>query len=175
MIAKDTRKSFIGIEMSQSDLFRRFPPIGYVCQHHRKPATQSLDEMEFEKGIWGHSLYGDLDELKACIDNGKYTVDQRDCAGYTALHYAARNNHLDICEYLVKKGADVNAVTRAGKASALHRAASTGRKEIVLSLLHKGANPDLEDADGKTALRRALDNNHMDIADILELFQPSPL
>lgn len=44
-----------------------------------------------------------------------------DKSGYTALHYASRNGHLDMCKLLVGKGANVNALTKLGKVSALQR------------------------------------------------------
>lgn len=47
--------------------------------------------------------------------------------GYTALHYASRNGHLEICKYLIENGANIDARTRSGQATALHRACAAGR------------------------------------------------
>ncbi|KAJ8960744.1 hypothetical protein NQ318_020037 [Aromia moschata] len=92
-------------------------------------------------------------------------VDARDSAGYTALHYAARNGHLDTCRFLVDRGADVDAVTRAGKATALSRAALAGKHEVVEYLLSKKADPFVADVDGRTALHRAAENGHLAICE----------
>lgn len=57
---------------------------------------------------------------------------------------------------LLQYGANVNARTRCGRATALHRAATQGHDRVVESLLKYGADADLMDADGCTALHRAL-------------------
>lgn len=79
-----------------------------------------------------------------------------DSAGYTALHYAARNGHCKICNILLENDAAVNAQTRCGHATALHRAAMQSHSDIVELLLKFGANPNLKDADGYTALHKAI-------------------
>lgn len=64
-----------------------------------------------------------------------------DSAGYTALHYAAMKGHIDICELLLNCGADVNAQTRAGQATALHRACTVGKFQKYVALMCKLATP----------------------------------
>lgn len=93
-------------------------------------ATQSLDEMEFERGVWYAAQYGDLDRVKKLLSCCGSDADKRDTAGYTALHYAARNGHLNVCKFLIENGANINAVTRVGKATALCRASSAGNETI---------------------------------------------
>lgn len=87
--------------------------------------SQTLDELDFERGLWYAAQYGDLDRVMKLISQGT-EVDARDASGYTSLHYAARNGHLEVCKFLIQKGADINAVTKSGCATALHRAASAG-------------------------------------------------
>jgi ankyrin repeat protein len=89
--------------------------------------SQSLDELEFERGLWYAAQYGDIDRTSHLLDKG-FCVDKRDAAGYTALHYAARNGHLNVCRLLLDKGACVDAVTHQGKATPLHRAATENLK-----------------------------------------------
>ena len=98
--------------------------------------------------------------------------DAQDKAGYSALHYAARVGHTKVCQCLLSAGASVDAVTRAGQATALHRAASAGRDAIVSLLLKYCAKPSLRDADGKTALHRAVEQNHANIVKILTKSDP---
>lgn len=106
-------------------------------------------------------------------------------SGYTALHYAARNGHLNVCRYLVEKGAHIDAATKSGQATSLHRACSAGKtfqcfqakakivlmllgkSEIVTFLLSEKADVALRDGDGKTALHRASENNHVEICEVL--------
>ncbi|GIY75421.1 ankyrin repeat domain-containing protein 39 [Caerostris extrusa] len=92
--------------------------------HHdsyRYGVSQSLDELAFEKGIWGAALDGNVEKLKSILSRGE---DPSICdpSGYTALHYAARNGKEDICKILLEHGANPNAQTHGG-ATPLHRAA----------------------------------------------------
>ena len=59
-------------------------------------------------------------------------------------------------EYLCSRGADVNKGLRS---SSLHYASCFGRADFVKTLLQYGANPDLRDEDGKTALDKARERN----------------
>lgn len=91
--------------------------------HASSGVSQTLDEMEFERGIWYPAQHGEPEEVEKLIHRG---VDIRDKSGYTALHYAARNGHVNVCTLLLEYGADINATTKCGCATALHRAASAG-------------------------------------------------
>lgn len=95
------------------------------CDCTPSTAVQSLDEMDFERGIWYAAQYGDLKRVEKLLKGGCF-VDKLDSAGYTALHYAARNGKLEVCRFLVEQGADVNAVTKGG-VTGLCRAAFTGK------------------------------------------------
>lgn len=94
-------------------------------------------------------------------------------SGYTPLHYAAREGHLDVCELLLSLGADVNATTTSGGATALHRAAFTGQLRIVQLLLQAGAAPAAQDTDGQTALHKAEQQGHAAVAAALRAACPS--
>lgn len=97
-----------------------------------------------------------MDRVKLLLEKG-VSANAEDSAGYTALHYAARNGHYQICKTLLENGAAINAQTRCGRATALHRAARQGHIDIVELLIKFGANANLKDADGYIALHRALD------------------
>lgn len=71
------------------------------------------------------ALYNDMDRLKKFIDARQ--TNKTDSSGYTALHYAARKGHLDVCNALIDAGADVNACTRSGNVTPLIRAAMMGK------------------------------------------------
>lgn len=73
--------------------------------------------------IFQPALYNDIDRLKELINRGH--TNNRDETGYTALHYAARNNNITACELLIKASANVNAATNGG-VTPLQRAAMMG-------------------------------------------------
>lgn len=95
-----------------------------VCNCKSSVATQSLTELDFDRGIWSAALYNDIDRLKELISRDH--TNDRDEAGYTALHYAARKNNITACELLIKANANVNAETNGG-VTPLQRAAMMGK------------------------------------------------
>lgn len=90
--------------------------------------------------------------MKKILEKKDANPSSEDSAGYTALHYAARAGHLNACQMLIDAGANINAVTRAGRATALHRATKQGHTQIISLLLEHGADPNITDADGKTPI-----------------------
>jgi ankyrin repeat protein len=92
-----------------------------------------------------------------------------------ALVMAADHQRLDVMDRLVEAGAPVDAVDREFGRQALRLAAQNGRPAAVRRLLAHGADPNLRDADGRTALdlcrpaHRHLDGpGHEEVAAILE-------
>lgn len=81
------------------------------------------------KSFCNTAFNGDLDKVQSLIDkarNAKDAVMAPDNAGYTALHYAARNGFVDICKVLLQYGADIDAQTKSAGATPLHKAAASG-------------------------------------------------
>ena len=84
------------------------------------------------------------------------------------LNWVAAFGTYEMVEYLCRRGADVNCGQRS---SSLHYAACFGRSSIVRLLLKHGANVELRDEDGRTALdkaREGQDENHHEVIDILQ-------
>eukprot|EP01121_Diplochlamys_sp_Union-15-3_P008196 TRINITY_DN2161_c0_g1_i1.p1 TRINITY_DN2161_c0_g1~~TRINITY_DN2161_c0_g1_i1.p1 ORF type:complete len:129 (-),score=28.29 TRINITY_DN2161_c0_g1_i1:349-708(-) len=77
-------------------------------------ATQSLDELEFDRGLWGACTSGDLSKVKELLDKGK-NPNAPDQFGYAPLHYTARRGDTDIALLLLSKGANPNAQTYSGQ------------------------------------------------------------
>ena len=145
------------------------------CHGHTLPANssvvQTLDELEFERGIWQAAVDNDFERVKSLIETGT-SVDIKDKSGYTALHYSSRAGNCKIVNYLLDNGADPNVQTKSGKESPLHRAAYQGHDEIVSLLLKRGANPLLQNSDGQTALHKAAAMNMKNVVYILTEHSP---
>lgn len=93
-----------------------------------------------------------------------FDVNGRNCAGLSALHFAA-SGQVQAVRWLLSHGADVNAVSRVGL-SPLMIAARDGRAEIVRLLLEAGADvgaavasvPEAYNHAGRSALSLASDD-----------------
>jgi uncharacterized protein len=86
--------------------------------------------------------------------------------GTTALHWAVRQDDLELVERLIKTGADVQAANRYG-VTPLELAAINGNAAIIERLLMAGADANAVGADGETALMTAARGGHVDAAKIL--------
>lgn len=86
--------------------------------------------------------------------------------GWPPLIYASFNGHTAVVDYLLKKGAEVNATTDNGS-TALLFAARFGHLEVVELLLQNNADPNLANERGATAIDWALKTENTDIADLL--------
>ncbi|CAI4227539.1 unnamed protein product [Auanema sp. JU1783] len=110
----------------------------------------------------------DLSALVEAVESGAVDVNFTDDVGQTLCNWASAFGSLEMVQYLCDKGADVN---KGHKSSSLHYASCFGRPDIVKVLLQRGANPDLRDEDGKTALDKARersDQDHSQVAQLLE-------
>ncbi|KAH3813581.1 ankyrin repeat domain-containing protein 39-like [Dreissena polymorpha] len=134
---------------------------------HYRSLHQTLDELDFSRGIWTFALDGCYDEVLNCLDKKGVHPDCLDSSGYTALHYASRNGHTDICRLLMDKGASPNIQTKSGGVTPLHRAAYCGHNDIVRLLLQRGADTTICDEDGKLPLHKAAEKGNKGITELL--------
>lgn len=84
----------------------------------------------------------------------------------TSLHEAAKYGDLEVVEYLVEKGANVNEKDDDGY-TPLHVAAKKGYLEIVEYLVEKGAKINEKDKSAKTPLQLAYDNGNQEVVNYL--------
>ena len=110
---------------------------GCAASTASQSTTQTLGELEWERGIWNAALNGETSRVGAMLERDRALRDARDGSGYTALHYAARAGNAKVVALLLAAGADPNVVTSSGGASPLHRAAYMGHEECVEMLLRK--------------------------------------
>ncbi len=108
-----------------------------------------------------------LKNVVSKLVKNKKSVDEVDSGGWTPLHYAAANGHLDLCEILIKEDADINASNDLDY-TPLHLAAWQGHAEIILMLFNTNhLIIEATDHNGATALHLAAEAGHVDAVKVL--------
>ena len=112
------------------------------------------------------ALKGDLAKVKMLLSKNPKLLDVRSENEKTPLHYASQGGHLEIAEFLIAKGADVNSRNIADE-TPLHYAAALGHKEVVDLLIRKGAILASENINGSVPLHNAANNGQIDTVRLL--------
>ena len=95
--------------------------------------------------------------LERMLDRG-WDVDELDAIGATPLHSAANGGSLNAVQFLLARGANINAIRgendslRGSYFTPLHLAVLNRNSEIVEVLLKNGAKTEVKDREGKTPL-----------------------
>jgi uncharacterized protein len=113
------------------------------------PAARDLDVFEAV-------TFGDLDRITELWIFDPAIVAARSGDGFTPLHLAAFFGQTDTVDFLLERGAEVDAVGTGWMAGTpLHAAASGRHADAIASLLAAGADPDVRQSGGWTALHAA--------------------
>ena len=94
------------------------------------------------------SIEGNLPVAKALIQGRKAKVDH---IGWTPLHYACAKGQIEIAQYLLANGAIVDSLSP-GNTTPLMMAVQSGNEVLVKLLLDKGADLQLRNSQGLSAI-----------------------
>ncbi len=112
---------------------------------------------------------GDVDAVKKLIEEGVNVNLLHD--GVTPLMRAASKGHTAVAEVILQAGVNINERSDDG-GTALHAAASEQSDTAVVELLlHSGIDVEAKDRFRKTALQRAEEKGHRDIARVIKKHQ----
>lgn len=144
-----------------------------------KPVTRSLVSLLLRHGALLESRNkDDLTPLMLSARNGEWRVVSHlldhgadlkaihHTSGRTALHFAARYDHLQIADTLISKGASLEVQNKNGLTPLLE-AANLSNVRTLQSVLNHSANLQAKTNDGITALHLAVGNNHSGVVDWL--------
>jgi len=109
---------------------------------------------------------GELDRVKALITADAGLVNRKDEAGNAPLHYAAAAGSIEIAEFLLSKGADINGQNKRAN-TPLHEAIENRKADAAKFLIDKGADVRKENALKETPLARAAYSALTDVAERL--------
>ena len=101
------------------------------------------------------------------IDRGA-GIHARNEGGFTPLHAAAYSNAAGLAGHLIDMGADVNDRENKAGVPPLNVAAEEGSTEVAKLLIDRGADVEAGDANGYTALTRAIWRGHGDVIAVLQ-------
>ena len=122
-------------------------------------ASPELADHEGETPLHAIAHTGTLEECKLCLDRCADAVLHRETPhGETLLHYAAAGKRIDVMEYLIDRGLDINAVNNNGWTPLLCALMPTSRTGISAAedaanlLLRHGARADTVTAENWTPI-----------------------
>lgn len=115
--------------------------------------TQETPEKEI---LWAAAA-GDADIVKKLVSENPGLVSVRDSDGYTPIHRACYQNHLDIVQILLENQADISALTNEDW-QPLHSASKWNSSSCVSLLMDWGADVNSLTKGGLTPLHLAASN-----------------
>ena len=143
----------------------------------RSGANPSLAHPEGETPLMAASRSGSVAAVRALLARGAKVNDTDKFQNSTALMWAAAEGHVDVAGVLLEAGADTdkqahvtslttrkNADHPTGGFTALMWAARNGSEAMVRRLAKGGANLDLKNGDGASAMMIAIWNDRFDMA-----------
>ncbi len=104
--------------------------------------------MTSETPLMFASLYGLFPEVKVLVNQKEVPVNR---PGWTPLHYACTNGHLEISQFLLDKGAVVDAPSP-NETTPLMMAIRAGNIQLVRLLLDRGADIRIRNQQGYSAI-----------------------
>ena len=118
--------------------------------------------------LFDATVVGQLIRVKELVEKDPSLANGYSPDGFPAFALAATFNQRAVAEYLLLRGADVNAISRnAAGYTALTGAVTSGHKDMVAWLLSNGANVHHRYGPGYTPLHAAAANGHPEVVRLL--------
>jgi len=108
----------------------------------------------------------DLGKVKSLIDGDPKLISSKGLMGLTPIHLASSGGNVEILEYLISKGANVNDKDEQGN-TPLHNAAGQGQIKAMEILIAKGAELEARNRLNLTPLQMAVMGKKKDAAQLL--------
>jgi len=94
------------------------------------------------------AIEGNLPLVKTLVQTKKAQVDH---IGWTPLHYTSSRGHLEVAQFLLANGAIVDSMSP-GNTTPLMMAVQSGNEQLIKLLLDKGADLQIRNTNGLTAI-----------------------
>lgn len=134
----------------------------------RKDIAELILNSRSELDIFEATAAGRAEIVSAMLDRDPAQARSWSADGFTALHFAAFFNQPAIAHELVRRGANVRAISmNPMEVTPLHSAAAARATEIVRMLVESGAPVNAKQHGNWTALHAAADNGDKEMIKIL--------
>jgi palmitoyltransferase len=142
-----------------------------IIKEASKTNLAEVDCSEFD--IVKAVQFGAVERVRELIDGG-YDVNLPDNDTITLLHWAAINNRVEIVKLLLEKSANVDAKGGDLAATPLQWATRQGHLASVVLLMNAGADPQIKDAEGCSAIHLAAQFGHTAVVAYLIALKVNP-
>jgi ankyrin repeat protein len=140
----------------------------YEGEHER---AEALRAEKSDLDVFEAAALGEVERLRALLDEDPSLVDAWSVDGFTPLHYAAFFGGPGAARVLLEHGADLEVPARneefAREARPLHSAAAAGRRDVCELLLEAGADPNARQHGGFTPLQEARQRQDEELVSLL--------
>lgn len=141
-------------------------PLGIAIERKYNDVVACLQQILNEQ-LLAAIENGNLNTIKNLISEGANVNAKGTLVGISPMHLAVENQDIDFIEFLLSKKADINNTDGQGR-TPLFWASYSGYSDVVRYLIDQGANVNIKNQDGKTALDIARDKSHYIIVMLLE-------
>ncbi len=140
-----------------------------------KEGADLNEETQSGESVLANALrhHCDFDMLQLLIENGADIYDF-DNEGVSIFDMAITYNNIEMVQYMIEQGIDVDGTKRKSGFTPLMCASSYGRVEIVKMLLEKGANKDIKESKGFNATDFARKMNKKSVLVLLDFDEKLP-
>jgi ankyrin repeat protein len=142
--------------------------IGAAAQTGQVEIVNYLLEHGAEYDICTAAMLGNLNCIQDYLREDANFIHATGAHGLPLLYFPVIHARLEVVDYLLHRGADVNAASPMG-ITPLHSAVMFNQPNMARSLLDHGADPDRE-YDGKTPLAMAVETKQDELIDILRSY-----
>ena len=133
----------------------------------KKALVDSIPDELKNQLLFKASENGDVNQARLAVEIGA-KVNATNIILETPLHYAVKNGHFEIAEFLLQNGADVEGTSVVfGPLTPLHIAAKEGRVEIAELLIKNGANVNAQTNGKNTPLHLAARHGYPKMVEVL--------
>ncbi len=143
---------------------------------HIKDGADTNEESETGESVLAYALrYKCSTNVVQLLIKSDADIYDFDDEGVSIFDMAVTYNNIEMVKYLIEQGIDVNKTDRRSGFTSLMAAACFGRNEIVQLLLTSGADKNLVDSKGFTAIDFARKMNKKSILKLFEYDENCPI